>query len=452
MFKFLKEKLKAAVSRISSAIEKEEPVAEEMQASPQIESSEVFTKEEESRIEVPPPPVEEEEIIEEKAEIKHVEKIPEKPKHIELPKKKEEIKEVKPLSVKKKETPLGSKGLVPPPIPPESDPLNVVRDTFKYLEEQRKKEAVREEPVKEAPKEFIQEQKQGFFAKLKQAITTTKISSEKFDELFWELEVAMLENNVAFEVIEKIKSDLKLNLVEKPIHRGSIEEAIESSLRNSVGELFDCTDNISLLNKIKAKIQKPYVVCFLGANGSGKTTTIAKITYLLQNKGLKCVLAAGDTWRSAAIQQLEEHAKRLNTPIVKHDYGADPAAIAFDAIEMAKARGIDVVLIDTAGRQHSNANLMDEMKKIVRVAKPDLKIYIGEMIAGNDCIEQIQSFDAAVGIDGVILSKADIDEKGGTAISVTYVTKKPILYLGMGQEYKDLEEFDKEKILNNLGL
>ena len=145
-------------------------------------------------------------------------------------------------------------------------------------------------------------------------------------------------------------------------------------------------------------------------------------------------------------------AKKLNVPIVKHDYGADPAAIAFDAIEMAKARNIDVVLIDTAGRQHSNANLMDEMKKIVRVAKPDLKVYIGEMIAGNDCIEQIQSFDAAVGIDGVILSKADIDEKGGTAISVTYVTKKPILYLGMGQEYKDLEEFDKEKILNSLGL
>ncbi|MFH1065664.1 MAG: signal recognition particle-docking protein FtsY [Nanoarchaeota archaeon] len=456
MFKFLKEKLKAAVSKISSAIEKEEPVEEEMQAPlpPQIEAKEVFTKEEIEHIEVPPPPVEEE-VVEEKAEIKHVEKIPEKPKHIELPKKKEEIKEAKPLSVKKKETPLGSKGLIPETqIHPclehanealetiGSNPLGHVNESLEFGKETYKKET---------PKEFVQEQKHGFFSKLKQAITTTKISSEKFDELFWELEVAMLENNVAFEVIEKIKSDLKLNLVEKPIHRGSIEKAIETSLRDSVGGLFDC-DNISLLNKIKAKTQKPYVVCFLGANGSGKTTTIAKITHLLQSKGLKCVLAAGDTWRSAAIQQLEEHAKKLNTPIVKHDYGADPAAIAFDAIEMAKARNIDVVLIDTAGRQHSNANLMDEMKKIVRVAKPDLKIYIGEMIAGNDCIEQIQSFDAAVGIDGVILSKADIDEKGGTAISVTYVTKKPILYLGMGQEYKDLEEFDKGKILNSLGL
>lgn len=464
MFKFLKEKLKAAVSRISSAIEKEEPVGKEMQAPlpPQIEPEEVFTKEEIRHMEVPPPPAEEEfkeeeveipsppveepvvKIPEEKAEIKHVEKIPEKKpivkEKIEL-KKPEKKPEVKPLSAGEKH------------FEPKKEAVKEThKEPVKAVVPEAPKPEIRKEVVHETPKEFVQEEKKGFFSRLKQAITTTKISSAKFDELFWELEVAMLENNVAFEVIEKIKSDLKLNLVEKPIHRGSIEEAIESSLRNSVSGLFDCTDNISLLNKIKAKTQKPYVVCFLGANGSGKTTTIAKITYMLQNKGLKCVLAAGDTWRSAAIQQLEEHAKKLNVPIVKHDYGADPAAIAFDAIEMAKARNIDVVLIDTAGRQHSNANLMDEMKKIVRVAKPDLKVYIGEMIAGNDCIEQIQSFDAAVGIDGVILSKADIDEKGGTAISVTYVTKKPILYLGMGQEYKDLEEFDKEKILNNLGL
>lgn len=450
MFKFLKDKLKAAVSKISSAIEREGTA----EIPPPLEPREVFTQDEvkdiEEEIEVPPPP----EVIEEKEEV-----IKEQPKKeaIEKPKKEEKKKALEAKELPKKE-------IAEKPAVKEArqEPVKEIKKEevrLPFVEE--KKEIIHEKPkevIKEAPKEIVREKKEepvkeekkGFFSRLKQAITTTKISAGKFDELFWDLELAMLENNVAFEVIEKIKADLKQALVEKPIIRGKVEDAVVDSLRESIGSLFDNYKAIDFVKEARGK--KPYVVCFLGANGSGKTTTIAKIAYMLQQKGLKCVLAAGDTWRSAAIQQLEEHAKNLNVPIVKHDYGADPAAIAFDAIEMAKARGIDVVLIDTAGRQHSNANLMDEMKKIIRVAKPDLKVYIGEMIAGNDCIEQIQSFDAAVGIDGVILSKADIDEKGGTAISVTYVTKKPILYLGMGQQYKDLEEFDKEKILNSLGL
>ncbi|MDI6736898.1 MAG: signal recognition particle-docking protein FtsY [Nanoarchaeota archaeon] len=441
MFKFLKEKLKAAVSRISSAIEKEEPI--EVPLPPHIEPEEIFTEQEIEDIEVPPPPVE---IIPEKPKETRIEKpketlrkeekkaelrqpFVEEKKHFEKPK--EAVKEIKKKVAR--EEPIRE-------IPKKEEPKKEI------IHETPKKEVIHEAPKKEV----IQEEKKGFFSRLKQAITTTKISPERFDELFWELELAMLENNVAFEVIGKIKADLKNDLVEKPITRGKVEDAVVESLRESISGLFDDYKAVDFVKEAKGK--KPYIVSFLGANGSGKTTTIAKMAYMLQKTGLKCVLAAGDTWRSAAIQQLEEHAKRLNVPIVKHDYGADPAAVAFDAVEMAKARNIDVVLIDTAGRQHSNANLMDEMKKIVRVAKPDLKIYIGEMIAGNDCIEQIRSFDQAVGIDAVVLAKADIDEKGGTAISVTYVTKKPILFLGMGQEYKDLEAFDKEKILNSLGL
>ena len=432
MFKFLKDKLKSAVSRISKAIEKEEPV--DVPLPPVIEVEEVFTKDEARHIEeveVPAPP---EEIVEKpkKEETPKIKEEPkkavERPKEIIKEKPKEEKKEA--IEEKKKEA-----------------PETLEKGTFSGHQKSERFLSVKEEPKETLPPK---EEKKGMFARFKEAVTTTKVSPARFDELFWELEIAMLENNVAFEVIGKIKADLRKDIVEKPVRRGKVEDAVVSSLRASILSLFEGNKQIDMLKNAKEK--KPYVIAFLGANGSGKTTTIAKLTNMFQSNGLKCVLAAGDTWRSAAIQQLEEHANKLNVPIVKHDYGADPAAIAFDAIEMAKARKLDVVLIDTAGRQHSNANLMDEMKKIIRVAKPDLKVYIGEMIAGNDCIEQIQSFDEAVGIDGVILSKADIDEKGGTAISVTYVTKKPILYLGMGQEYRDLEVFDKEKIVKGLGL
>ncbi len=326
------------------------------------------------------------------------------------------------------------------------------------LEAEEVKEEVPEvkiEKVPEASKEVKDSKekpkKQGMFKRFKTAVSTKKISEAKFDQLFWELEMAMLENNVAFEVIGKIKEDLKKDLVDKQIKRGELEKTILESLKKSIAGLFESQEAFNLLEEIK-KAEKPYSIVFLGANGSGKTTTIAKLAKYFQDNRLKCAMAAGDTWRSAAIQQLDMHAKKLNVPIVKHDYGADPAAVAFDAIKMAKTKQLDVVLIDTAGRQHSNVNLIDEMKKITRVAKPNLKVYVAEMIAGNDCIDQIKSFNEAVDIDGVILTKADVDEKGGTAISVTHVTGKPIYFLGVGQEYDQLELFNKENIIKKLGL
>ncbi len=164
------------------------------------------------------------------------------------------------------------------------------------------------------------------------------------------------------------------------------------------------------------------------------------------------MLAAADTFRAASIEQLEEHGGRLGVKVIKHDYKADPAAVVFDAIAHAKARRIDCVLIDTAGRQHSNQDLMMEMKKIARVAKADLKLFVGEAITGNDCVEQVREFNKAVEIDGIVLSKLDIDEKGGAALSVSYVSGKPILFVGVGQRYDDLERFSKEKIMKNLGI
>lgn len=319
----------------------------------------------------------------------------------------------------------------------------------------KKKEIEKGEIIKGEEKEIILEEvtefeKKGFFAKVKEKVITKKIDSKQFDELFWDLELAMLENNVAVEVIEKIKEDLKKKLVDVPLRRSEIQETILESLRKSIASLFETTPT-DLVQQVRYN-EKPYIILFVGINGGGKTTSVAKVAHLMLKNGLKPIIAASDTFRAAAIQQLEEHGKKLGVKVIKHDYGADPAAVAFDAIKAAKAHNLDVVLIDTAGRMHSNQNLVNEMKKIVRVTKPNMKIFVGEAIAGNDVVIQSKTFDDAIGIDGIILAKSDIDEKGGAIVSVSYVTQRPILYLGCGQRYEDLEPFDKEKVLQRIGL
>jgi len=291
-------------------------------------------------------------------------------------------------------------------------------------------------------------EKKSILKKIKETVSTKKISEGKFENLFEDMEMVLLENNVAVEVIDKIKRDLKVDLVDVPIKRSEIGNKVNDSLKDSIKELFK--DKLDLINEIKES-DKPYVIVFVGVNGSGKTTTIAKFVKLLEDNGLSSVIAASDTFRAAAIHQLEEHGNKLNVRVIKHDYGADPAAVAFDARKYAEAKKIDVVLDDTAGRLHSNVNLMDEMKKIIRVVKPNLKVFVGESITGNDCVVQSKKFNDEVGIDAVVLSKADIDEKGGATISISYVTNKPIIYLGNGQGYSDLEEFNEKKLLEGLG-
>ncbi|RJQ15826.1 signal recognition particle-docking protein FtsY [Candidatus Woesearchaeota archaeon] len=307
-----------------------------------------------------------------------------------------------------------------------------------------KEEETEEKKIPEEPKE-----KKSFFDVLKDTISKVQLSGEKFDEIFWDLEVAMLENNVAVEVIEKIKEDLKRELTKDKIPRKHIDELIKKTLKKSIEELFD-VETFDLVKRARQK--KPYVIAMIGVNGSGKTTTLAKLAHLFKKNNFSVVIAASDTFRAAAIQQLQEHAEKLQVKMIKHDYDSDPAAVAFDAISHAKAKGIDIVLIDTAGRLHSNTNLMDELEKVIRVNKPDLKIFVGESITGNDCVEQAKIFNELVGIDAIILAKADVDEKGGAAISVSYVTKKPILYLGTGQTYDDLQEFKPALITESLDL
>ncbi|MEK6837394.1 MAG: signal recognition particle-docking protein FtsY, partial [Nanoarchaeota archaeon] len=354
--------------------------------------------------------------------------------------KKEELKEDKPPAAKP--VPAAEKAEeVKAEVKPrekEKEIHNVIekKGTSAVVVEEKEKKGIKEElkekkeEKKEAKEEIKEEPKKGFFERITnavtEAVTTTRISEDKFEQMFRDLEVTLLENNVAVEVIDRIKADLKESLVETPIHRGKVEDAIRKALRSSIEGLFTTAYDLKEKIREKSAEKKPCKIMFVGINGSGKTTTIAKIAKLLQENRLKVVIAASDTFRAAAIHQLQEHADRLGVKLIKHDYGSDPAAVAFDAIKYAEAHGIDVVLIDTAGRLHSNVNLMAEMEKVARVAKPDLKIFVGESITGNDCVEQARSFNNAIGIDGIILAKADVDEKGGAAISVSYVTKKPI--------------------------
>ncbi|MBU0457555.1 MAG: signal recognition particle-docking protein FtsY [Nanoarchaeota archaeon] len=386
-----------------------------------------------------------------KEEVK--EKLKEEPKVDKEEKKKhkeekvDKIKEVK-EKVEKKETPVTeSEKETITKKKPERKEISKEEKPIKEKEPVKKEEKTTKIEEKEKTEEQPKEKK-SFFGKIKESLTTKTISAEKFDNLFWDLELALLENNVSVEVIERIKDDLKEELVNKPLPR-DVPKKIEETLKNTLTEILSFK-KIDIIEKIKEK-EGTFVIAFFGINGTGKTTSIAKLTNHLQQQGFSVVLAACDTFRAAAIQQLEEHAEKLNVKIIKQDYGSDAAAVAFDAIKYAEKNKVDVVLIDTAGRLHSNTNLMEELKKIIRVTKPDMKIFVGESITGNDCIEQARRFNDLVEMDGTILTKVDVDDKGGAPLSISYTIKKPILFLGVGQGYKDLEEFDAKIVLERLG-
>ena len=331
-------------------------------------------------------------------------------------------------------------------------PLKVSYPSIAADEEYLEKEL---EKIKKEDKEISDETepKEGIFSRIKSKVTKIKITEKEFDIYSEELQELLLENNVALEVAEKIINELKEQIVGKELLKkeieGEITEAFKEIIRKILIEPFELSEKIKQKN---SETKEPYVILFCGINGSGKTTTIAKVADDLKKKGISCVLAAGDTFRAASIEQLKEHGEKIGVKVIAHEYNSDPAAVGFDAVKYAKKNLIKCVLIDTAGRMHTSKDLMREIEKIVKVTKPDLKIFVGESITGNDVIEQAKSFNWSIGIDGIILSKADIDEKGGTSLSVGYVTKKPILYLGTGQVYEDIEQFDKEKFIKRLGL
>jgi fused signal recognition particle receptor len=269
------------------------------------------------------------------------------------------------------------------------------------------------------------------------------ISEKDVDDILFELEMALLEGDVALEVAEQIVNTVKQDLVGRKIkRRNDIAEFTKDALKNAISEILNVdSQNIDELIVEKRKQGEPLKIMFVGINGTGKTTTIAKLaTYYIEKKYTP-VIAASDTFRAGAIEQITHHADKIGVKIIKHKKGSDPAAVAYDAVEHARAQGKDLVLVDTAGRMQTNVNLMDEMKKIKRVIKPDLIIFVGDALTGNDAVEQARKFDDAVSIDGVILTKADADAKGGAALSIGYVINKPILFLGTGQSYSDIIEF-----------
>ena len=278
------------------------------------------------------------------------------------------------------------------------------------------------------------------------------ISEKHVEDTLWELEMGLLEGDVAMEVATEVVGSVKEDLVGRKIKRSSdITEYTYDALRNAVADIIDIPGK-SMTEMIEEKKAQgePLVVMFVGINGTGKTTTIGKLANYYLKKGYTPVIAASDTFRAGAIEQVTHHADNVGVKIIKHQKGSDPAAVAYDAVEHARAQGKELVLIDTAGRMQTNTNLMDEMKKIKRVSNPDLVIFVGDALTGNDATQQAVKFNEAIDIDGVILTKADADSKGGASLSIGYVIKKPIMFLGMGQGYDDIMEYDAEWMLNQL--
>ncbi|MEM2855516.1 MAG: signal recognition particle-docking protein FtsY [Candidatus Nitrosocaldaceae archaeon] len=287
------------------------------------------------------------------------------------------------------------------------------------------------------------------FSNVIKKVSTKELSEKEIDEIFRELELSLIESDVAQDVIEDLEKRMKQELVGKKFESNdSAQIIIRNWLRDYMLNLFNKAGSIDIVERIRVS-NKPYTILFLGINGTGKTTTIAKIANMLK-KEFTVVIAAGDTHRAGAIEQLSTHGERLGIRVITQRYGADPAAVGKDAVLYAKAHKIDVVLVDTAGRMQTSKNLMDEMSKIIRVVKPDLKIFIGDSLAGNDTINQAKEFYNYTNFDAAILTKTDADVKGGAALSIVYVTQKPIIYIGTGQEYDDITRFNAEQFVDSL--
>ena len=261
-----------------------------------------------------------------------------------------------------------------------------------------------------------------------------KIEGSKLKKLSNDLEDELLSNNIAYGVVNEILDAVK----------NSSAKNLKVDLKNKLKEILS-SNKINILEE-----KNPTIIMLIGVNGAGKTTTLAKLAQKIKKNKKKCVMAAGDTFRAAAIEQLEQHGKNLDVKIISHNYGSDSAAVAFDAVEHAKSKNLDYVLIDTAGRNHANEDLMRELEKVKRVVKPHYTILVVDSLTGNDAVDQAKLFGKKIGVDGVILTKTDADERGGAIISVAHESGKPILFLGSGQGYDDLEEFDADKILNQI--
>jgi len=289
------------------------------------------------------------------------------------------------------------------------------------------------------------------FSNAAKSIGQRELSEKDLNSILLDLQLGLLESDVAQEVIDEMSTKLKRELVGLKLEKDhDAEELVRSRFQAVVAEMFANAGELDIINRIKVKKDQksgPFVIVFLGINGTGKTTTVAKFANLLRKNDISVVVAAADTHRAGAIEQLTQHAEKMSVKVVAQRYGADPSAVARDAVDYSRKHFVEAVLIDTAGRMQTAKNLMDEISKIVKVVKPDIKLFIGDSLAGNDTINQAREFFEYTKFDGAILTKADADVRGGSAISIVYITSKPIVYLGVGQGYDDLIPFDLNKFL-----
>jgi len=320
----------------------------------------------------------------------------------------------------------------------------------------QEKPVSRPEPVPLAPKEEKPRElapKLGLFTKIKSAFTNEiTISDTETEELFGELEIALLESDVTFDTAQFLVGELRRRLVGKKVRKDKVQDEIRAEVGAALLQTLASAKPVDVVELVRArrKAGSPFVILFVGPNGAGKTTTIAKVAYLLKNSGFTPVISASDTFRAAALEQAIHHGEKLGVRVIRQSYGADPAAVAFDAVSHAKSSGADCVLIDTAGRQETNINLIKEMEKINRVVSPDLKVFVGEAVSGNALVEQVKKFHEAIGIDALVLTKLDCDAKGGNSLSIAYETKLPVMFLGTGQSYDELIPFNPDYIVQKV--
>ncbi len=290
-------------------------------------------------------------------------------------------------------------------------------------------------------------------SKIIKKVTFTDFSPKTIAKVCEQLKDALIKNEVAVKTADDICKLLTAELMKIEHTRFSnTKNLVLESLRKVILSILSPPQEIDLIQMVEISKNKntPLIIAFFGVNGVGKTLSIAKIGKYLQERGYSSVFAAGDTYRAGSIQQIQKHGEKLGIRVISQTYGSDAAAVSYDAINHAISKNIDVVLIDTAGRIETSSNLMAELQKICKITEPDLKIFVGDALTGNALISQVKLFNEKIGIDAAILNKVDADVKGGAAVSVTHISKKPIIFIGVGQEYKDLQSFIPEKITDNI--
>ena len=363
--------------------------------------------------------------------------------------KRPEVKEARQPEVQKQEPdkPVTTTKIITPPAPKIERP--VPPNEAQPIKVETPKKAHTPEPItpKDSPHATTFTKLKGIF------IREIRVKDEDVEPFIEDLRTSLLQSDVNYDAADKILDGIRKGLVGKQLTSRNIDQQISGVIRDSIMGILSKKNRVDMLRvaqEKRASSELPLKILFIGPNGAGKTTTMAKVAHMFLKNGFTCVLSASDTFRAAAIEQTAVHAGRLGIGVIKGTYGADPASIAFDAIAHAKAHHIDVVLIDSAGRQETNKSLMDEVRKMVRVARPDLKVFVGESIAGNTLLNQVREFNAAVGLDGVILTKLDCDAKGGNTLSIISEADVPVIYFGLGEGYDDLMPYDPDFIINNI--